>query len=105
MYYSNIFPPGGSEVKVSACNTGDPGSIPGLGRSPGEGNGNPLQDSCLENPMDREAWWATVHGVTKSRTQLSNFTYLLTYNNTDYTDNTDGAPSYTHLLLVLESCG
>ena len=47
--------PGGSEVKVSACNTGDPGSISGSGRTPGEGNGNPLQDSCLENPMDRES--------------------------------------------------
>ena len=62
---------------MSACNTGDPGSIPGSGRSPGERNGNPLQDSCLENPMDREAWWVTVHGVTKSRTQLSDFTLLL----------------------------
>ena len=60
--------PGGSEVKASACNAGDPGSIPGMGRSPGEGNGDPLQYSCLENPMDRGAWWATVHGVTKSRT-------------------------------------
>ena len=68
---------GGSEVKVSVCNTGDPGSIPGLGRSPGEENGNPLQDSCPENPMNREAWWATVHGVAKSWTQLSDFTYLL----------------------------
>ena len=48
--------PGGSEVKASAPNAGDPGLIPGLGRSPGEGNGNPLQYSCLENPMDREAW-------------------------------------------------
>ena len=48
-------------------------SIPGLGRSPGEGNGNPLQCSCLENPMDRGAWWATVRGVTKSQTQLSNY--------------------------------
>ena len=64
--------PGGSEVKVSACNAGDLGSIPGSGRSPGEGNGNPLQYSCLENPMDRRAWWATVHGVTKSQTRLSN---------------------------------
>ena len=62
---------------VSACNAGDPGSIPGSGRSPGEGNGNPLQDSCLENPMDREAWWAIVHGVVKSQTRLSDFTYLL----------------------------
>ena len=67
--------PGGSEVKASACNAGDPGSIPRLGRSPGEGNGNPLQYSCLENPMDRGAWWAAVHGVTKSQTQLSNFTF------------------------------
>ena len=58
----------GSEVKASACNGGDLGSIPWSGRSPGEGNGNPLQYSCLENPMDREAWWATVHGVAKSRT-------------------------------------
>ena len=71
--------PGGSEVKASASNAGDPGSIPGSGRSPGEGNGNPLQYSCLENPMDGEAWQATVHRVTKSRTRLSDFTYLLTY--------------------------
>ena len=49
--------PGGSEGKASACNVGDQGSIHGLGRSPGEGNGNPLQYSCLENPMDGEAWW------------------------------------------------
>ena len=60
--------PGGSEVKVSACNAGDQGSIPGLGRSPGEGNGNPLQYSRLENSVEGGAWWATVHGVTKSRT-------------------------------------
>ena len=52
-------------VTASACNAGDLGSIPGLGRSPGEGNGNPLQDSCLENPMDGGAWRATVHGVAK----------------------------------------
>ena len=58
---------GGVEVKASACNVGDLGSIPGLGRSPGEGNGNPLQYSCLENPMDGGAWWAAVHGVTESR--------------------------------------
>ena len=51
--------------KESACGSGDPGSIPGSERSPGEGNGNPLQYSCLKNPMDREAWWATVHGVAR----------------------------------------
>ena len=60
--------PRGSAGKESACNAGDPGSIPGLGRSPGEGNGNPLQDSCLENPMDRGDWQATVHGAAKGRT-------------------------------------
>ena len=60
--------PGGSEVKASACNVGDLGSIPGSGRSPGERNGNPFQYSCLENPMDRGAWWTTVHRVTKSQT-------------------------------------
>ena len=65
--------PGGSDIKVSACNAGDPGSVPGSGRSPGEGNGNPLQYSCLENSMDGGAWWATVHGVTKSWTRLSDF--------------------------------
>ena len=64
--------PGGLHSKESACNAGDPGLIPGLGRSPGEGNGNPLQYSCLGNPMDRGAWRATVHGVAKSRTWLSN---------------------------------
>ena len=59
---------GGSDGKASACDTEDPGSIPGLGRSPGKGNGNPLQYSCLENPMDRGAWRPTVQGVAKSRT-------------------------------------
>ena len=56
---------------VKSLPVGDLGSIPGLGRSPGEGNGNPLQYSCLQNPMDRRAWQATVNGVTKSRTCLS----------------------------------
>ena len=60
--------PGGSDGKASACNVGDLGSIPGLGRSLGEGNGNPLQYSHLENPMDGGAWWATVHSITKGRT-------------------------------------
>ena len=63
--------PGGSDGKESACNAGDPGLMHGSGRSPGEGNGNPLQNSCLENSMDRGAWLATVHGFSKSRTRLS----------------------------------
>ena len=58
-------------------NAADLGSIPGSGRSPGEGNGNPLQYSCLENPMDGGAWWATVHGVTKSWTRLSDLTFKI----------------------------
>ena len=58
--------PGGSDSKESACNAGDLGAIPGSGRSPGEGNGNSPQYSCLENSMDRGAWRATVHGVAKS---------------------------------------
>ena len=62
--------PCSSNGKESACNAGDQGSIPGLGRSSGEGYGSPLQSSCLENPMARAAWWATVHGVTKSQTRL-----------------------------------
>ena len=69
-YMSPCFP-GGSEVKASAWNAGIPGSIPGSGRSPGEGNGNLLLYSCLENSMDRGAWRATVHGVTKTWTWLS----------------------------------
>ena len=60
--------PGDSAVKKSACNAGDSDLIPGSGRSPGGGHGNPFQYSCLENPMDRQAWWATVYGVTKSWT-------------------------------------
>ena len=64
--------PGGSDGKESVCCAGDPGLIPGLGRSPEERNGYPLQYSCLENSMDRGAWQATVYGVTKSQTQLSN---------------------------------
>ena len=59
--------------KESTCNAGDLGLIPGSRRSPGEGSGNPLQYSCLENPMDRGAWWVTVHGVTKSQTRLRDF--------------------------------
>ena len=62
--------PSGSDSKESACNPGELGWIPGWGRSPGGGHGNPLQYSCLENPGDRGAWWATVHGVAKSQTRL-----------------------------------
>ena len=74
--YINIFLnqegfPGDSDGKESAYSAGDSGSNPGSGKSPGESNGNPLQYSCLENSMDREAWWATVHGVAKSQTRLS----------------------------------
>ena len=74
--------PSSSDGKASACNAGDQGSIPGSGRSPGKANGNPLQYSCLENSMDGGAWWATVHGVTKSQTRLSDFTYLIYMQNT-----------------------
>ena len=76
MFYSN-FPlaiPGGAVVKYLPANAGDArdtSPIPGLGRSPGGGNGHPLQYSCLENPRDRGAWWAIVHGAEKSRTHLS----------------------------------
>ena len=71
--------PGGLGGKASVYNAGELGSIPGLGRSPGEGSGNPLQYYCLENPMDGGAWEATVHGVSKSRTRLSHFTSLHTF--------------------------
>ena len=68
LYHNYLDVPGGSDGKEAACNAGDLGSIPGLGRSPGGGHGNPLSCSCLENPMDRAAWWAKVHGVAKSQT-------------------------------------
>jgi len=70
--------PGSSNNKESAFEAGEQGSIPGLGSSSGEGNGNPLQYSCLENPMDREAWQATVHGVAKSWTRLSEIVHTHT---------------------------
>ena len=65
----------GSDGKASVYNAGDLGSSPGLGRSPGKGNGNPLQYDCLENPMDRGAWQAIVYGVAKTRTWLNDFTF------------------------------
>ena len=71
--------PGGSDGKASAYSVGDLGSIPGSGRASGEGNVNPLQYSCLENPMDGEAWWATVHGVANGRTCLSDFTFTFIF--------------------------
>ena len=75
-HFSSSFS-GGSE----STSAGDPGSIPGLGRSPGGGHGSPLQYSCLENPMDRGAWRAAVHGVAKSQTQLRDFTFHLIISN------------------------
>ena len=72
--------PGGSDSKESTCNAVYPGSISGLGRSPGERNNYLLQCSCLENSMDRGAWWAIVHGVAKSRTRLSDFIFTFTFN-------------------------
>ena len=70
--------PGGSDGKESACNARDLGSVPGLGRSPGEGNGYPLQYSCLEIPMDRGAWRATVHGVAKNQKQILKIIHVYT---------------------------
>ena len=71
--------PSGLGSKASAYNSGDPRSVPGSGRSPGEGNGNPLQYSCLENPMDGGTWWAIVHGVPKSQTWMSDFTFTFNF--------------------------
>ena len=72
---------GGPDGKESACNVGDPSSVPGSGRSPGEGNGNPFPYSCLENSMGRGTWQAPVHGVAKNWMQLSGFTTHFTGNN------------------------
>ena len=76
--------PGGSDSKESTCNVGDLGSIPGLGRSPAEGNGYPLQHSGLENSVDRGAWQATVHGVAKSWTKLRDFHFTFNFENQFY---------------------
>ena len=86
--FSYLSFPGGSDGKVPACKVGDPGLIPGSGRSPGGGNGNPLQCSYLENPMDREAWQATVQGGAKSRTRLSDFTHSARAYHSDKEGNT-----------------
>ena len=71
--------PGDSDSKESACNGEDPGSIPGSGRSPGEGKGNPFQDSCLENSMDGGAWQATVHGVAKESDMTEQLSFTFTF--------------------------
>ena len=71
MKFNNMYTMGGTVVKNLPAIAGDAGLIPGLGRSPGEGNGNQLQYSCLENPMDRRAWRVPVHAITRSRTRLS----------------------------------
>ena len=75
--------PGGSDGKAPVRNMGDLGSIPALGRSPGEGNCTTIQYPCLENPMDGGAWWAIVHGVTKSQTQLRDITFTFIFHCTD----------------------
>ena len=86
--------PGGLDVKAYACNAGDLGSIPGSRRSPGEGNGNPLQYSFLENPMDGGAWWAAVHAVPKNRTQLREQFFMQTVHLSFYTH------THTHTRLI-----
>ena len=83
-YYGSLMGfPGGPDGKAPVCNVGDLGSIPGLGRSPGEGNGTTIQYPCLENPMDGGAWWATVHGVAKSWTRLRDVTFTFIFHCTD----------------------
>ena len=93
--------PGGSDGKESACSAGDLGSTPELGRSPGEGNGNPLQYSCLENSMDWGAWWATVPGVAKSQTQLSDFTFTFTWKKMGWSSEIKGENQDTEKYLIL----
>ena len=78
-FFSSTRFPGDSEGKASIYNAGDLVPLPGSGRSPGEGNDNPLQYSCLENPMNRGAWQATVHGVANSQTQLRDFTFTFSF--------------------------
>ena len=94
--------PGGSKGKESACDAKDQGWIPGWGRSPGEGNGNPLQNSYLENSMDRGAWCATIHGITKSRAQLCNWTTAVSQNNTLEEESISGIPKLVNLLVALD---
>ena len=85
--------PGGSDSKKSACSAGDPGSIPGSGRSPAEGNGNMPQYFRLGNPVDGGTWQAVVHGVTKSQTRVSDFTFLLDNVKRNITSGSTPAPN------------
>ena len=87
--------------KESVCSAGDPGSLPGLGRSPGKGNDNPLQYPCLENPMDRGAWWAIVHGVSQSQTRLKR----LSSNSSEDLDTWKLKASNSLLFLLIFSSG
>ena len=104
--------PGGSDGKAPVRNMGDLGSIPGLGRSPGEGNCTTIQYPCLENPMDGGAWWAIVHGVTKSQTQLRDITFTFIFHCTDTQHfiylSVDGYLNCFHFLVmnvvVMKSC-
>ena len=91
--------PGGSDGKESDLNVGNPGLIPGLGKSPGEGNSNPVQYSCLGNPIDRGAWWSSAHGVAKRLTQLSNehFHFLHIYLQIDLDIHTYTYTQYDYL--------
>ena len=97
--------PGGSYGKASACNMGDLSSIPGSGRSSGEGNGNPLQYPCLENHMDGGAWSATVYGVAKSRTRLSDSTFHLVCLQTGSEGSGHKGLSPAHLMTTLSVGG
>ena len=91
--------PGGSDGKETGCNAGDLGSILGLGRSPGEGNVGPLQYSCLKNPMDRRVWWATVSGVSKSQTRLSDWAHTQLASSIWHLRNFFSSQRTRHLLL------
>ena len=93
--------PGSSDSKESACNAGDPGSVPGLGKSPGEGNGNPFQYSCLENSMDRGAWWATDPRVTYSQTLLSDSLSLSLSHTHTHTHTMENSYQYIQLLKTI----
>ena len=91
-------------MQETACNAGDLGLIPGLGRSPGEGNGNPLQYSCLGNPVDRKAWWATVHGVARTRHDLATKPLLLLSRFTRVRlDPIDGSPPGSAVPGILQA--